>query len=407
MSLRIIPSRRSSVKSADNVLPGLVVLEGSVGYGGANKARDVLAVQESLNEVAIEAGGSSLTVDGRCRDKTIAAILRFQQQWVSYRDSRIDPDGATLQALNGAVGVRSGANGPAMVAARFVAAAGSGSDVQHKRAKQERQLAASLRLSLIVTILAPRAYRCCLAALRLVAAARRHVSRLPAQGSHAPFDRDDPDRLRFLIVAKHFKLHESRQSEAVRALRKIEDTLRRMTVTLVERAGQAAGTSPLGTKMYVCNLYQPADANLRHALGYTNLGAVNWRGGTIHFPPEFDSDDLDSQQNTVLHEVAHYAGPQFSGAIDDLGYTHERKYIHNTTDQRLRNAAAYAIFAHECGLGSLDAVGGSGGGGISLRVMQPQIEMNGSVTLVPAERLGGNDVYAYPSGYISQDPYVF
>jgi peptidoglycan hydrolase-like protein with peptidoglycan-binding domain len=70
----------------------------SVGEGGKNIAADVKLVQELLNKNH----GQSLTADGDCGAKTIAAIKDFQAKkaGLSTPDGRIDPGGQTWTALS-------------------------------------------------------------------------------------------------------------------------------------------------------------------------------------------------------------------------------------------------------------------------------------------------------------------
>jgi hypothetical protein len=62
----------------------------------------VRAIQEALNEIptASAGAGGALSADGIVGPKTLAAIKRFQQAHVSIVDSRIDPGGPTLAAIN-------------------------------------------------------------------------------------------------------------------------------------------------------------------------------------------------------------------------------------------------------------------------------------------------------------------
>lgn len=85
------PSRRSPV-----------TITASVGAGGRNLAPDVLGVQDGLNDIEPPEGGPSpkLAVDGICGPLTIGAIATFQRRVLGWADSRIDPTGPTLAALN-------------------------------------------------------------------------------------------------------------------------------------------------------------------------------------------------------------------------------------------------------------------------------------------------------------------
>lgn len=70
-------------------------LSRSVGYFGDNLFHDVIEVQYRLKS----AGFSELIVDGNCGPKTVAAIRKFQQRFMSLPDGLVEPGGATLRRL--------------------------------------------------------------------------------------------------------------------------------------------------------------------------------------------------------------------------------------------------------------------------------------------------------------------
>ena len=76
----------------------------SVGIHGKNIPADTLTIQNLLNSTAAKDGGAdhSLDPDGKCGPKTCNAIQKFQltQFGWSGADGRVDPNGATLIALN-------------------------------------------------------------------------------------------------------------------------------------------------------------------------------------------------------------------------------------------------------------------------------------------------------------------
>lgn len=79
----------------------------SVGKGGVNRRQDVITVQNLINNhIRSIAPIASLKADGVVGPKTIAAIEAFQRKVVklSRVDGRVDPNGRTLKALNGAGG---------------------------------------------------------------------------------------------------------------------------------------------------------------------------------------------------------------------------------------------------------------------------------------------------------------
>lgn len=89
-----------------------VVIGSSVGLNGVNRASDVGKVQSLLNQNRHRSGHPEISVDQIIGPQTIGAIRVFQQVVVrmSNPDSRVDPGGRTLAALNG--GAQSG-NPPA------------------------------------------------------------------------------------------------------------------------------------------------------------------------------------------------------------------------------------------------------------------------------------------------------
>lgn len=91
----------SIVKSSGDS-PDVIVIGGSVGAGAANVRADVRTIQAALNDVPNARGGPNppLNVDGIVGRLTLAAIKRFQQAHVRVVDSRVDPNGPTLSALN-------------------------------------------------------------------------------------------------------------------------------------------------------------------------------------------------------------------------------------------------------------------------------------------------------------------
>jgi hypothetical protein len=77
----------------------------SVGrMGGKFRPKDVVTVQQLLNQVPATEGAPPvrLDVDGLCGPKTIDAIQKFQLHHFGWpgADGRVDPDGPTLQKLN-------------------------------------------------------------------------------------------------------------------------------------------------------------------------------------------------------------------------------------------------------------------------------------------------------------------
>jgi len=78
-------------------------ISSSVGKKGVNKFKDVSTVQTLLNNcMHLMIPLKLLSVDGKIGSKTIDAITEFQHRVLKYKDpdGRVDPNGATLKALN-------------------------------------------------------------------------------------------------------------------------------------------------------------------------------------------------------------------------------------------------------------------------------------------------------------------
>jgi peptidoglycan hydrolase-like protein with peptidoglycan-binding domain len=76
-----------------------MILETSVGRGGANAKPDVRFVQRMLNNAGMPPGTPLLVVDGIAGPKTNSAIESYQRRQGLTADGRIDPAGPTLKHL--------------------------------------------------------------------------------------------------------------------------------------------------------------------------------------------------------------------------------------------------------------------------------------------------------------------
>jgi peptidoglycan hydrolase-like protein with peptidoglycan-binding domain len=80
---------------------GSVPISGSVGSNGKNAPGDVMYVQILLNDWNARNNISLITIDGLIGPETIGAISVFQDQNAPVTDGRVDPNGATLAAIEG------------------------------------------------------------------------------------------------------------------------------------------------------------------------------------------------------------------------------------------------------------------------------------------------------------------
>lgn len=93
-----IPQNTTPAANTTQPAAAAKTISASVGDGGKNVQADVILVQQLLNKNH----GQSLTADGDCGAKTIAAIKDFQAKKVGLAnpDGRIDPGGKTWTALS-------------------------------------------------------------------------------------------------------------------------------------------------------------------------------------------------------------------------------------------------------------------------------------------------------------------
>ena len=425
MQLRVLRGRLGQSRVPCR-LPGAVILDGSVGNGGTNRPDDVVAIQSSLNSVIAAMGGpgEQLKEDGIAGPRTQNAILRFQQHWVAFRDSRIDPERATLHALNRAVGASLAASVPVGVpeAAGEAVAAGPTPVGAPKPPKPPKPpvltdddkvaiMKAGIRLGMVRTVWLPAAYRAALSAVRIATRANAHAQRLPAP----KVARENEDRLAFLLVAKHFKLHEKDPDVARAGAQRVETMIRRMCITLVNRVGKPIpGVAP-APEIFVSLWRTPA--KVAGHPGYTFLGGAWQRHkmnekiqgadlsgklspeylDRIYLTPEFDQSHDDFRSHILVHELAHFIGDLQGGwTLDDLGYANEPAYFKNSSHQRLHNAEAYACLVREAGFGTTRAALGAQVKAIVLG-KGPLVHLPEQPVL-PAVAIGTPDPYAYPSG---------
>jgi len=102
---KVAPAAASGIAVIDPRRPeGDIVIDRSVGQGGANDAKDVFNIQYGLDQVPPIDGGPTppLKIDGICGPKTIGAIRDFQLKQFGWSgaDGRVDPGRQTIRRLN-------------------------------------------------------------------------------------------------------------------------------------------------------------------------------------------------------------------------------------------------------------------------------------------------------------------
>jgi hypothetical protein len=364
-------------------------ISASVGVDGVNRSDDVRTIQQALNQVPASAGGPvpPLVVDGICGDKTDRAISTFQLRQVGFSDGRVDPENVTIAKLrqfsNGQT------SGPAVPAAR------AGEDPPTKKAVKVSAAPCddlsnqSDVMNLIYGDAVPNALKWILKA-QIALDQARDLLLLPNVVRR--FTILPPDR-GLKLVNKFFHLNKVPKAQAIAEIGRIHLLFTTMRVALGHNSQSPAkdagrSTGPLQRDPCCINNKDP---RIRNAFAYSFFGGFtrknpktgkprlskednyqgpNLREDTIFFctaalgqVPE--SQKLDFFTETLLHEMAHWVGPEvnsprritdFAGSVDDANF------FKLSPARALRNAESYAQFAAEATLGHVvhDPTGGDG-----------------------------------------------
>ncbi len=272
-----------------------------------NLPGDVIAVQRALNKFPADHGGPFplLVADGICGPKTNKAILKFQtkQFGVNKADGVVDPN---------------------------------------QRTDNELARPAETYFSLTATMISRLP-----AALAVITTARaallsaRASQTIVANGG-VPLFTGSWD-----LVVKHFQI--DKMPNWSKTLDDIDRIFFNMQL--------AIGHIPQGLEIIAD---EPAE-HTRGAVAFVYGGgywlpdrAGTYQGlpnSTIYLCPRLEGKDLESFAYVLIHELAHYVGPNIlSGiGIDDYGYHHlNTKSLNKLTPwQRVHNADSYAQFAFE------------------------------------------------------------
>jgi len=308
-----------------------IILQGSVGLNCSNIAADVRRVQQALNEIPPEEGGTAdgpLVVDGDCGRLTRGAVKTFQEaqfgQGSKWADGRMDQWGPSLHRLN------------------------------------ELHLMITVdpyRIPMLFNFV-DRATACVRAAQMNLTMARPFLSKQSGSGGTiSVFSRKE--RLRLLNRHFDFDLHPNPQA----VFTEIESYIRLMATALTPKLDHLSG------KTFSAENYFTIDPVPRQqdsgATAYTYPGGFhtplklsrdffNQRQDRIYLCTRIDSAPDERKMRGIIHELAHFVGkPSYVDGIDDhcYGIPSEKGMKDLVPWQKLHNADNYANFALECGLG--------------------------------------------------------
>jgi hypothetical protein len=410
-----------------DLLPGQLRLRQSVGAGGANGRPDVAAIQASLNGIPEPLAGPAvpLATDGLVGPKTLAAIRGFQAGWLDVRDGRIDPDGPTLACLNAAAGAPSsrapgdlperatgpaaqawGALGSAVVAATGFAAIRAAPAAPGAPRRDPLILdiiRAMVRLDDLRDNVLFGVEMAMKAAVRMAERAFDYANLLvtPSRGLPGWNSRVAPNRLAFLLLAKHFHLSEAEPNRALAAATRVLEVARRIHLRTISRRG-AFGVLFDQSDRYISNFrLRPGDIGAAYNVGLggadrpTPLRHNGDRSDRIYLTPLWDLGDSTWKQCALIHELTHFVGG-ISPGIDDHAYAYQAHYAGLVPSVRLRNTDCYVLYLAERYHGTVSAANARS---IEARTMGnfPFVEAGGEVIL--PDPPDGKDDFAFPCSF--------
>ncbi len=397
-------------RRADGVLPGFTSIGGSVGAGGRNAARDVLAVQTALNAISPDAAGPlpALAQDGVVGPKTIAAIRAVQTAWTQHVDGRVDPGRRTIRVLNRLAGAANAVTGPQrpVVVSNLVASKvpPPASPVTSPATTPAEWIRAKTRLEFAQTVSMPTVAVAVVAALQLLAKAQQHIGQLkPAQPPTGAALRSE-ERLAFLFVAKHFRLHESDPTASLVATQQVSASYLRV----MEAFRTRTTSTPAGPRFDRLFSLPEVPSKL---IGQTDVAYCGTLSGlqnpNLQFPdgdfsdgiylmPGFDRM-LHMGMSVLLHELAHLSGGiSAQSAIVDINSPTQALFDAQPRDQRLINVSCYEFFGTEVLLGTSFTASAYPGNTWSLRL---PLSTGGGRLVAPLLPTTGPDPLSFPAGF--------
>ncbi|MGO9596701.1 MAG: peptidoglycan-binding domain-containing protein [Isosphaeraceae bacterium] len=325
-------------------------ISASVGEGGLNRPDDVRLIQSSLNDIDVEDGGPDplLDVDGIAGPLTKSAIARFQQPHIGFADSRVDPDGPTLRALNALRATPDG-GGDMPVAA----SAGK------KRGGKKPAFVPNPKLVARAVSLLPEIRTLIRAVNFRLAVVEPYVSSGKQEMPKGPFLEGVRSNLKLLDSVFSFL-------EFPHA-RPVFENLRRVYRNMDVALNRSFETAPLiAPALFVPNPV-PSEEGVDDA--YTSAGGafdgpeVKLRGlgvpaNRIYLCEGFGNSSHPRQLITAVHELAHYVS-QAPFLIDDqiksgADFPADRERLNALApDRKVRNAEHYAWYGFVAGVGTL------------------------------------------------------
>lgn len=296
-----------------------VEISASVGEDAHNRVDDVRIIQDALNQVPADSGGpiAPLKVDGLCYGKTLAAIRRFQKEACEFKwpDGRVEPERKT-----------------------------------HRRLK-EFFIPANPYTMPRVYVMLPQASLWIMAARRVLGDAEMHLSGAPGFTT------------RYDLVNKYFHVNKLSSSDARASIVRIRSTFVAMEACI----GHSSALTTLGSGYFQEDPFETRGTAYTFEGGFTrrsrtkstppmskddNYAGPNQRQDTIFVCPRVLNAHSDEfYTKVIVHELAHFCGPEPGRGIGDHGYRNGNLSEQNdpffklTPEFAIRTADCYSEFA--------------------------------------------------------------
>jgi hypothetical protein len=317
-----------------------VTIGRSVGAGGANIAADVRTIQDALNDIPSESGGpdAALTVDGIVGPLTLRAIKNFQQTHVSIVDSRIDPDGPTLAAINAE-----------LTAGVPVASQGIGAAATTRGRRKPEFLPPDPEIIVAVTALIGKVRDLIRAANFQLLIANPFVTNQKLKIPQEPLQASARRSLE--LLDRVFSLGKFNNPRP--PFENIKRAFRNMDVALNRSFEIAPLIAPV---LFVPNTHISMEVNLAYAAfggafltSEVKLAGLNEPADRIYICRRFLSEPPLEQLATLVHELAHYVSGQPVKIIDIVK---DGRITKNTApfdalkpEDKIRSAEHYSFFS--------------------------------------------------------------
>jgi hypothetical protein len=309
-------------------------ISASVGAGGVNQSDDVVAIQSALNKIAPTDGGPMplLDPDGKVGPLTIGAIRNFQIKQFGWADGRVDPEKTTNTRLR---------------------------QLMPRSALDEFANPFTLPL-LFANIEEARSW--VRQALVVVGRARDRLADFATDLTGDSADRD------VALVSKYFHIDRVSRSMALVHVAFVENIFRNMMTCI----GHSSAMTSFGT-----GFFQEAPVFLKPGgamgLAVTTAGGMDLfkdgrpmttadfhmsgpplRLDTIYvFTTNLQKFNMETYAYTIVHEMAHFVGPDFRGADAVKDHSYHTRANFNTLPPHwaVRTADCYSQFAAEAKFG--------------------------------------------------------